>query len=136
MQSKTLKRRKLFKRFLINTIMVSAVLVTVTVITLFMLGFRFDADNGNLEQNAFLQFDSIPSGATVSVDGVVASSKTPNKSSVTAGKHTVVMWRDGYQTWQKTLSVKSGTLTWLNYTLLIPKTLTVGPVAKIGRAHV
>lgn len=94
-----------------------------------MLGFRFDAGKGNLEQYAFLQFSSSPSGATVSIDGVVSGSKTPNKSSVPAGKHDIVMWRDGYETWRKSVSVKPGTLTWLNYVLLVPKKLTVEPVA-------
>jgi hypothetical protein len=109
--------------------MVFSICVLVTVITFFMLGFRFDSNKGNLEQNAFLQFSSTPSGATVSIDGVVIGSKTSSKSSVQAGNHTIVMWRDGYQTWQKTISVKPGTLTWLNYTLLTPKKLTIEPVA-------
>jgi hypothetical protein len=108
--------------------MVFSVCVLVTIITLFMLGFRFDSNKGNLEQNAFLQFSSTPSGATVTIDGIVSGS-TSSKSSVQGGKHTIVMWRDGYQTWQKTVSVQPGTLTWLNYTLLIPKKLTVEPVA-------
>jgi hypothetical protein len=109
--------------------MFSAIIVTVTVITLFMLGFRFDANKGNLEQNAFLQFDSVPSGATVSIDGKPVGSNTPCKTSIPAGRHTVVMWRYGYHTWQKTVDVNPGTLTWLNYTLLVPKILTVQPVA-------
>lgn len=109
--------------------MVLSVGVVATLITLFMLGYRFDSNKGNLEQDAFLQFSSTPSGATVSIDGSVVGSNTPSKSSVQAGKHDIVMWRDGYQTWQKTVNVSSGTLTWLNYTLLVPKKLTVEPVA-------
>jgi hypothetical protein len=94
-----------------------------------MLGYRFDSKQGNLEQNAFLQFSSTPSGATVSIDGNVIGSKTSSKSSVQAGRHTIIMWRDGYQTWQKTINVQAGTLTWLNYTLLIPNKLPIESVA-------
>lgn len=129
MSSKNLKRKTLIKRILVNLFMVLSVVVLVTLVTFFMLGFRFDSNNGNLEQNAFLQFSSTPSGATVSIDGIVNGAKTSSKSSVQGGKHTVVMWRDGYQTWQKTVTAKPGTLTWLNYTLLVPKKLTVEPVA-------
>lgn len=129
MYSKLLQRKPPIKQILVYVIMTSAVFVIVTLITLTMLGFRFDANNGNLEQYAFLQFSSIPSGATVVVDGVVLGSKTPNKISVPAGKHKIEMWRDKYETWHKSINVKSGTLTWLNYTLLVPKKLTVESVA-------
>ncbi len=128
MSSKNQKRKTLTIRILVNLFMVLSVVVLVTFVTLLMLGLRFDSNDGNLEQNAFLQFSSTPSGATVSIDGIVNGAKTSSKSSVQAGKHKIVMWRDGYQTWQKTVTVKPGTLTWLNYTLLVPKKLTVEPI--------
>jgi len=127
MDSKPFKRKSSVKHIFVYALMTLAVFAIVTLITLFMLGFRFA--EGNLEQNAFLQFSSSPSGATVSVDGKVIGSKTPNKDQVAAGKHDIVMWRDGYETWNKSVDIKSGTLTWLNYTLLVPKKLTVEPVA-------
>jgi hypothetical protein len=123
------KRKELIKLIVIYIGMTLAVVSIVTLIVLFVLGFRFDTGKGHLEQYAFLQFSSIPSGATVTIDGVVVGSKTPNKSSVPAGQHKVVMWRDGYETWAKAVDIKAGTLTWLNYTLLIPKKLTVEPMA-------
>ena len=123
------KRKELIKLIVIYIGMTLAVVATVTLIVFFVLGYRLDTGNGRVEQYAFFQFSSIPSGATVTIDGAVVGSKTPNKSSVPAGKHKVVMWRDGYETWSKTVDVKAGTLTWLNYTLFIPKKLTVEPVA-------
>jgi len=129
MSSKIFKRKLLIKQIIIYVIMTLIVLLTVSFITFFMLGFRFDADKGNLEQYAFLQFNSSPSGATVVIDGVDVGTKTPNKKSVPAGKYQVEMWRDGYETWQKSVDIKSGAITWLNYALLVPKKLTVEPVA-------
>jgi len=110
--------------------MTSAVILIVSLITLFTLGFRFDANDGDIEQYALLQFSSTPSGASVSVNGSTLDSHTPNKTSVPAGKYQVSIWRDGYETWQKSATVKSGTLTWLNYALLVPKKLTVESVAR------
>ncbi len=123
------KRKRLINLIAVYTIMTIAVVSIVTVIVLFMLGFRLNANGGNLEQYAFLQFSSTPSGATVTVDGAVIGSKTPNKISIPAGKHEIMMWRDGYETWHKTVDIKAGTLTWLNYTLLVPKNLSVEVVA-------
>lgn len=108
--------------------MTFAVVVVVTFIVFFILGFRFDTDNGRIEQYAFLQFGTSPSGATVTVDGGWLGSKTPNKTSIRAGQYKVEMWRDGYETWQKTVDTKAGTITWLNYALLVPKKLVVEPV--------
>lgn len=129
------KREELIRLILLYTGMTIAVVVIVALIIFFMLGFRFNIDEKNLEQYAFLQFSSIPSGATVTVDGVAIGSKTPNKSSTHAGKHDIVMWRDGYETWNKTIEVKAGTLTWLNYALLVPKKLTVEPVASYASIY-
>jgi len=105
------------------------VVAIVTFIVMIVLGFRFDAGKGQLEQYAFLQFNSAPTGATVAVDGKVISGQTPNKSSVPEGSHEVVIWREGYETWRKTLYVKSGTLTWLSYILMVPKKLAVESMA-------
>ncbi len=129
MHKKSSKRNKLYRLIVLYFLMTVAVIVMVTMIVFFVLGYRLDTDSGHVEQYAFLQFNSIPTGATVTVDGATVSSKTPNKSSVPPGKHTVTMQRDGYQTWTKTVEVKAGTLTWLNYALLVPSKMTVEPVA-------
>lgn len=128
------KRKALIKRIAVSVVMVFSVILTVTLITLFMLGYRLNTSDGDVERYAFFQFGSIPSGATIAVDGEIIG-KTPNKSSVPAGEHTVEMWRDGYETWQKTVNVSSGTLKWLNYTLLIPKDLSVEPVANYDTVY-
>jgi hypothetical protein len=122
------KQKELTKLIMIYTIMTLAVVVIVTFIVFFVLGFRFDKDKGYLEQYALLQFSSTPSGATVTIDGTLINSKTPNKNSISAGKHEITMQREGYETWHKTIEAKAGVLTWLNYALLVPKKLPVEPV--------
>ena len=128
MYIKPSRRKMVIRQVSVYIIMVSTVLVVVSALTFFMLGYTLK--DGKLEQNAFLQFNSNPSNATVAVDGTVINSKTPSKTKLPAGKHKVAMWRDGYETWNKSVDLKSGTLTWLNYTLLIPKSLTVESVMK------
>lgn len=123
-----LKRRKIIKLAAIYAIMVVAVAVIVTSIVFFILGYRFDIDNGQIEKYALLQFNSVPSSASVKVDGVLMSSKTPNKISLPAGKHEIIMQRDGYEEWRKSVDVMAGTMTWLNYAMLVPKNITVEPV--------
>lgn len=120
MYQKPSKRTQALRRSLTITFMSLAVVLIVSAIVLSILGYRFDSNNGSLEQGALLQFASEPSGATVEVDGKAAVNKTPTKFSVMAGTHTFTMRRDGYEVWTKTIDVKAGTLNWLNYALLIP----------------
>ena len=123
------KRRKLLKLIAVYIVMIFVIFVTVITVVYFVLGYRFDVDKGRLEQYSFMQFGSSPAGASVVIDGIELSSKTPNKSSVKAGKHSVTMKRDGYNDWNKTIDLKAGTLTWLSYALFVPKKLNIESVA-------
>jgi hypothetical protein len=122
------KDKELVKRIAVYAGTTLSVIIIVVFVVFFVLGYRFDSGNGRIEQYALLQFSSSPSGATVVVDGKALSSQTPNKSAVPAGKHTITISKSGYQTWQKTINIKSGILEWLNYALLVPKKLSVESV--------
>lgn len=123
------KNKEIIKRILIYIGMVLTVVVSVIFVTFLVLGFRFDLGNGEIQQYAFLRFSSVPSGATVSVDGQQVSSRTPNRGSVKAGRHGVTMQKNGYETWAKTIDIAAGTLKWLNYIIFVPSTLTTESIS-------
>ncbi|MDN5275908.1 MAG: hypothetical protein JWN33_557 [Candidatus Saccharibacteria bacterium] len=129
MYKKPSKKKELVQRIAVYSVMSLAVLVIVTGIILFILGYRLDSNNGTLEQNALVQFASKPSGATVAIDGVDIGPRTPSKQSIMAGTHSFSMARTGYETWTKTLPTNAGTLTWLDYARLIPKSRTPANVS-------
>jgi len=108
-----------------------SVFVLVGVVLLIVLGYRLDDKNG-LERGALLQFNTRPTGATVSVDGKDLFGATPTKTTVLSGAHDVQMTLKGYRAWSKHISVQSGTLTWLDYALLIPTNLTTESVKAYG----
>ncbi len=110
-------------------LMTLAVITIVTFVVFFVMGYRFNLDDGRIEQYAFLQFNTSPTGATVTVDGHEISSKTPTKTELHAGSHQVTMSRDGYEPWTKTVDAKAGVISWLNYGLLIPNQLNVETIA-------
>jgi len=124
------KKQLLVRRIITLVVMVIAVLVIVTGTILFILGYRLDGDKGRLEQNALVQFDSVPNGANVTIDGKAVSARTPLKQSVIAGAHNFTVTRDQYQPWNKSLTTKAGTLSWLDYIRLVPKKLETESVAK------
>ena len=117
------KKRELATRIAVYSLMSTAVVAVVVLSLLYILGYRFDSSRHRVEQSGLVQFVTQPSGATVEVDGRALSQKTTAKESVSPGGHEFVMWREGYETWRKTLDIKAGTLTWLNYARLIPKSV-------------
>lgn len=123
------KKQMLIRRIIVSIVMVVAVLVIVTGAILFILGYRLDGDKGRLEQGALVQLETTPSGAFVSIDGKVLSARTSTKQSVIAGLHSFIVTRDGYEPWAKSLTLKAGTLTWLDYIRLVPKNLKTEKVA-------
>jgi len=129
MHHKLFENKVLVKRIAVYTVMTLSVVAIVTSIVLFvLLGYRFDSDNGKIEQYAMLQFNSDPAGASVTVDGVYLSNITPSKVTLKSGTHAITMEKTGYETWSKTVDIKAGALGWLNYALFVPTVLTVEPI--------
>jgi hypothetical protein len=101
-----------------------------TLLVLIIEGYRFSLNGKKIEQQALVQFDSTPSGAAVSIDGQKVIGSTANKSSIDAGKHSFTISKDGYQSWNDTITVDAGTLTWLNYVRLMPTNHSVKMIKK------
>ncbi len=135
MYRRSSKKQQLIRRILVYAAMTLLVAITVTGLIFVILGYRIDTDNGQVERSALLQYKTTPSGATISVDGKYLGLRTPAKSTVIEGTHKFVMQRDGYETWQKTMDIKAGTLTWLNYTRLVPKDRPVVPLQSYVTLH-
>jgi hypothetical protein len=107
------------------------VVTVVLLLTLFVLGYRLNLNDGTIEQYALLQIDSDPSGASVTIDGVELSARTPTKASINSGQREVTLSKDGYHDWSKDSILKPGMVTWYNYALLIPEVLRVESVVSL-----
>lgn len=115
------KKQLLIRRIIFSAIATLSVIIILVATILFMLGYRLDSGNGRLEQGALLQFDSTPNGSDVWIDGKSTGIRTAGKQTVVAGVHTVLFSRDKYEDWTRTLDLKAGTLTWLDYARMVPK---------------
>lgn len=135
MYRKPSKKQLLFRRVIILIVTVFSVLVIVTGTILFILGYRLDSVNGGLEQGALVQFDSRPTGANITVDGVYTNSQTTTKRSLLAGTHSFLVDREQYNPWTRTIDLQAGTLTWLDYIRLVPKELQKQTVRSYTTVH-
>ena len=128
MYKKPTKKQLLIRRVILSSIATLSVIIIAAATILFMLGYRLDSGSGQLEQGALLQFDSTPNGADVWIDNRMIGSRTATKQTVVAGTHSIKMTRDGYEDWNRTLTLTAGTLTWLDYTRLVPASRPIEPV--------
>lgn len=127
------KQRQIIMRIFVYGLMTLTVVGLVGVSLLYILGYRFDQKDRKVEQSGLVQYVTAPAGATIEVDGTNLTSKSPAKSVTLPGKHEFVMWREGYEMWRKSLSITAGTLTWLNYTRLVPKERPVQVVEQLPK---
>lgn len=127
------KGKQVRRLILIYTLMITAIITLVAVLVLIMLGYRFNQEDQRFEQTGLVQFDSTPASATVEIDKKRLAAKSATKSVVTPGAHEFAMWREGYETWWKQLTIRAGTVTWLDYARLVPKERPVEAVLKFER---
>ena len=133
MHNNTSRRRQIIQRSFIYGVMTVSIVLAVVACLLLVLGYRFDRNNGRVEQTALLQFDSFPSGAQVGIDEKWQGFKTPNKKAVSGGEHTVAIERDGYRQWAKSVNTKAGTVVWFNYARLVPNSITTETVKTFSK---
>ncbi len=123
------KRARLALRFFTYGVMTLATVLLTAVAVFYAMGYRFNQNDLSFEQGGLLQLRSMPEGAHVVVDGAVQNFTTPGRINLGAGTHRIEMQLAGYRSWQKTVSVAPGQLLWLDYTRLLPESITTTAAA-------
>jgi len=109
------KRKRQKVRVIIAEVgMVIAVAAIVIVSTLAAMGFMISG-NGSIEQSGLMQLHTLPVGANVKIDGAAIFGRTNLSRTLSAGEHSLEIYRDGYDSWQNTIKVRSGVLIRLYY---------------------
>lgn len=119
MYQKRNRTKELARRTFVYALMTLSLIALLIFLTFRMLGYTFNPNTNELQQTGLVQYESHPGGASVYVDDMELR-RTPTKNTVLPGKHTFAMKLDKYEPWQKTVDIKSDTVTNLNYARLIP----------------
>lgn len=125
------RKVQLFKRFVTVIISATIVIAGVSILTAITLGYRFNRENGHIERGGILQLSSKPTGANITVNGQPHPTTTSAKIVSDPGDYALQLERDGYRTWQKTVPIQAGNITWVMYPRLIPQKLPVTNVAEL-----
>lgn len=128
MNKKRSRRQQIAIRSFTYGVMTLAALIGVVVCFAYAMGYRFNFKDGQFTQIALLQFNSFPGGATVDVNGEQLSTRTATRLNVKSGENQVNMFKDGYRTWRKTVTLKPSEVLWLDYARLIPNSITTDTI--------
>lgn len=108
-------RRQSLKVIVSEIIMVVTVIITVIILAFLVSGYWLGSDF-KVERQGMLQIYSMPTGANVAVDGDAPWFQRTNTSKVlSSGEHEVVLTKDGYDSWSKTVNISEGLLYRLHY---------------------
>lgn len=95
-------RSIIFWVFFLGSVPIAVLLIS------YASGFRFDRDTGTVIERAALSIETTPRDARISVSGTELDKKTPIVHSLSPGMYTLRIEKDGYQPWEKEVTVRRG----------------------------
>ena len=110
------RARRASRRIIITeALMVIAVVITVIILALLVSGY-WVGSGFKVERQGLLQLSSVPTGANVELDGESGWLQRTNLSKVlSSGEHTIVLTKDGYDSWSRTINIAEGLLYRVQY---------------------
>lgn len=132
MYARPSRKKELARRTFTYVLMTVTSLLLVAMLMMMVLGYRFNFETQTVEQTGLVQYNSFPRGARVSVDGKLGE-RTQTKASILPGQRQFAMHLTGYETWQKTVDIAPGTVTWLSYVRLVPTEKVITSIQDIDR---
>lgn len=108
------RKRQRIRVIITEILMFFSVVAIVVVATLISMGF-FVSSDGSIEQAGLLQIHSLPTGATVEIDGETIFPRTNLSRTLAVGSHEVKLTRDGYDSWSKSIDMYPGVLLRIYY---------------------
>lgn len=115
------KRLQSIRVIISEAIMVIAVILAVIVLGFLVSGYWINS-NFEVERQGLLQISSIPTGANISIDGNESSwlERTNTSKVLSSGEHTILLSKEGYDSWTKTINIQEGLLYRIHYPRLFP----------------
>lgn len=126
-EQEKLERLREIRLIVTEVLMFLAVVMLVGFLTLIVTGHavnwrKIGTEEEVIERTGLVQIGSIPTGATIAIDGEVPLMLRTNGSrTMLTGDHTIKLSREGYDTWEKTVRVSEGLMYRLNYPRLFLK---------------
>ena len=106
------------------TLLVAAIVLLTIGLVAMGRGYRFNWRTGEISGGGLLLISSLPNGATIKVGDQEPGKRTPARLSLNAGNFYVQLTSAGYRPWSKTLNVGVSEVTYAQYPLMVPETIS------------
>ena len=93
------------------------------VLVAYSQGYSYDMSEHSFVRRGLVLFSSTPSGAQITKDGKSLNHNTSYRASYDPGKYAITIAKDGFHSWNKTLQVIAGQVTYARYVILLPMIL-------------
>lgn len=120
-------------RVLITIAIASLILISAAVAIFWARGFKPDFKKGQIERTGLIVASSIPTGATVYLDGRPTSATDTTITYLEPKIYKVRIEKDGYTTWEKDIEVKADLAAEIK-ALLLPTAPEIKPLTTTGAA--
>ncbi len=114
MERERKKRARAVKVAITDTVMVIALVAVVILLTFIAMGYNINKD-GEVGQQGIAQIHSMPSGASITIDGNTIIPRTNASRMMEPGEHYVELTRDNYDSWGKTIQIEPGVVYKMDY---------------------
>jgi hypothetical protein len=126
-------KRSMKRQILLSLLVLSLLITGTTGVILYGKGYRIgfhDNQGPQLSKTGILQIKSKPTGAQVHIDGQLRGA-TDDDITLTPGKYTVRVSKDGYNDWQKDIQIEREIVSSAD-ALLLPKAPTLQSISTFG----
>lgn len=113
------------KRSIVFWLFVLLSVPLITLVVAYASGYRFDTHSKTVSVISLISIYTETEGASVLLNGEPQEQKTPFMQTVIPGEYTVAVSQDGYQPWEKHISVAEGKSAVFAKILLFAKTPTI-----------
>lgn len=126
-------RRSVKKQIFVSLLVMTLLILGTIIMILYGKGYRIglQGDQGpQLSKTGILQIKSKPTGAQIYIDGNLAGA-TDDDITLTPGKYTIRVSKDGYNDWQKDIQIEREIVSSAE-ALLLPKAPTLQSISTFG----
>ncbi len=121
------KQRQNKLQLIVGYVLVAIAVMLTTVVLLFAAYGYGLGKNGQIIQNGLVFVSSVPSPAQIYLNGKLVGA-TNQRLQLPTGQYTMVLKRNGYRTWVRSLGVEGGSVEHFDYPFLFPTNLVTTAV--------
>jgi hypothetical protein len=123
-----IKMRRQSRMLLLGYILIAVAIVTTAMVLLYQSsGFGING-KGEVIQNGLVFTGSTPDGAKIIIDSRDTTFKTNKRLVLIAGNYVLQYQKQGYDTWTRSIEVKGGMVSRMDYAFLFPTNLETASI--------